>query len=213
MSQYHKIMGPFRRATEGPNRNKIIPFDWSTPEFATLAGLAWTWTEKIDGTNIRIVWDGVRPSFGGRTDNAQIPAALVDNLAKTFTEELLEQQFGAQEVVLYGEGCGPKIQKVGSLYRQEQGFVLFDIKVGDTWWLTEDKVTEIAAGLGIDRAPIVGQFSVYDAIDKVNAGLHSVFGNFYAEGIVGRPPLGLKARDGNRMLMKVKHDDLFGVDL
>lgn len=66
MSEYHKIMGPFKRFTEGPNRNKVIPWAWSTPEFQTLSHPNWHWTEKVDGTNIRVIWDGHRVSFGDR---------------------------------------------------------------------------------------------------------------------------------------------------
>jgi len=34
----------------------------------------WQFTEKIDGTNIRIIWNDGKLTFGGRSDNAQIPA-------------------------------------------------------------------------------------------------------------------------------------------
>lgn len=212
MTTYHKIMGPFLRHTEGPNRNKIIPWAWSTPEFEKLAELDWYWTEKIDGTNIRVVWDGNRVVFGGKSDNAQIPAKLLDHLRATFPEELLEQQFGSTPAVLYGEGFGPKIQKVGHLYGEDQKFILFDVKVGD-WWLLPINVFAIANQLGIPSVPYAGSFDVYEAIRDVNKGIKSSFGDFYAEGLVGRPPLGITSRTGDRMLMKVKHADLHGVDL
>lgn len=31
------------------------------------------WTEKVDGANIQIRWDGHRVEFGGRTERANIP--------------------------------------------------------------------------------------------------------------------------------------------
>lgn len=212
MSEYHKIMGPFKRFTEGPDRNKIIPWAWSTPEFQTLSHLNWHWTEKVDGTNIRVIWDGHRVSFGGRTDNAQIPAKLLDHLRPVFPEELLEQQFGASPAVLYGEGYGAKIQKNGHLYREDQGFTLFDAYVGG-WWLLPVNVALVAEALGIPQVPSFGRFDVYEAIRLVNTGLESEYGDFPAEGLVGRPPLGITSRTGDRMLMKVKHADLYGVDL
>ena len=58
----------------------------------------WFFTEKVDGTNIRVPWDGHCVSFAGRTDKAQIPAMLNEYLAATFhtneVEELFEQSFG-----------------------------------------------------------------------------------------------------------------------
>ena len=54
MKQYHKIQGLFKR---GPD-NKFIEGEWSLPEFEYLAKLNWTWTEKVDGTNMRVMWDG-----------------------------------------------------------------------------------------------------------------------------------------------------------
>ena len=68
MSEYPKIYGPFKRHTEGPDKNKLIPGSWTVPEFEDLECNDWIWTEKVDGTNIRVHWDGHKVSFGGRTD-------------------------------------------------------------------------------------------------------------------------------------------------
>jgi hypothetical protein len=88
--------------------------------------------------------------------------------------------------------------------------VLFDVKVGD-WWLRHDDVCDVAAKLGVDQVPVVfGQASVTLAIRAVEDGLWSRFGDFYAEGLVGRPPMGILGRNGDRLLMKVKHADFFG---
>jgi hypothetical protein len=37
MDEYPKIYGPFKRATEGPSRNKIIHGDWARLEFEVAA--------------------------------------------------------------------------------------------------------------------------------------------------------------------------------
>lgn len=50
MSEYHKINTLFKR----DEKNLIIEGDYSCPEFAYLAENEWTWTEKVDGTNIRV---------------------------------------------------------------------------------------------------------------------------------------------------------------
>ena len=45
----------------------------------------WQFTEKIDGTNIRCLWEDGQLSFGGRTANASIPADLITWLYTTST--------------------------------------------------------------------------------------------------------------------------------
>lgn len=207
---FPKVYSPFVRFTEGPLRNKLDLGNWSKPEFGLLADLPWMWTEKIDGTNIRVIWDGHRVTFGGRTDNAQLPATLVRVLTDMFTEELLEQKFGESACVLFGEGYGAKIQKGGGNYRPDQSFALFDVKVGD-WWLLPDAVLDVAADLGIVHTPVLGAFTVHEATKRVTEGLMSTCGegDFLAEGMVGRPPMGIRGRNGDRLLMKVKHVDFY----
>jgi hypothetical protein len=203
---YPKVMSPFKRHTEGLLRSKLDMGNWAREEFWLLKDLPWVWTEKVDGINVRVIWDGYKVRFGGRTEDAQMPTALLDVLADLFTEELLEQQFGRNPAILFGEGYGAKIQKGGGDYRPDQGFVLFDVKVGD-WWLLLPALMDVADGLGIDTVPVVGFITIEQAIQIVSAGHKSNWGDFPAEGLVGRPPIGLTARDGDRLLLKVKTKD------
>lgn len=55
----------------------------------------WHITEKIDGTNVRIGYNGATNtvSFGGRTDNAQMPTFLSEYLRKTFVPDLFKTAF------------------------------------------------------------------------------------------------------------------------
>lgn len=64
--EYTKIPNIFKREMYG--KNKLIEGEYSTPELEYLSDALWEFTEKVDGTNIRIVWDGYRVSFAGRTD-------------------------------------------------------------------------------------------------------------------------------------------------
>ena len=164
--KYHKIQSIQKRHTDGPLKGKFNG-EWTCPEHEYLIDNDWIWREKIDGTNIRIHvtcdasgWPLVE--FGGRTDNAQIPAPLVTKLNELFNtdeakDRLLEQfeqstlQMG---VVLFGEGYGAGIQKGGAY--GPVSFILFDVLIGGTW-LMEADVTQIACGLGIDRVPLVGR--------------------------------------------------------
>lgn len=212
---YPKIYSPFQRFHAGPERNKLNRDLWLRPEFEALKDLAWEWTEKIDGTNVRVIWDGHKVRFGGRTDDAQMPIALLDVLTEMFPEELMENQFKGAPATLYGEGYGAKIQKGGGNYRPDPGFVLFDVLVPDSsgntdlgyWWLRRQDVVAVATGLGIDMVPLIMVDNIPAAIKAVTLGMPSTWGDFPAEGLVGKPPLGILGRDGDRLMVKIKAKD------
>ena len=155
MKEYHKIQTVFLR---DPNTKfkTLLEGEFALPEFKYLANNEWMFTEKVDGTNIRVMFDGQQITFGGKTDNAQIPAFLVTRLQDVFLPQLetFKAKF-ADGVCLYGEGYGAKIQNGGGNYRQDQDFVLFDVKIGD-WWLERSSVEEIASTLKLDIVPIIG---------------------------------------------------------
>lgn len=173
MKEYTKIPNIYNRETFA--NNKLIEGDFTTPELEFLKDCEWVWTEKVDGTNIRIEWDGYRVSFKGRTDKAQIPAHLLKRLEELFAgetkEELFERTFGNKEVVMYGEGFGKKIQKGGEMYG-DVDFILFDVLVGD-WWLERDAVNAIADVFGIKSVPIVGTGTLCEAVEYIKGHPHS----------------------------------------
>ncbi len=90
MKEYPKIQSIYKRDEQ---THLFLEGEWSLPEFAYLSNNEWEWTEKIDGTNIRIIWTpksdkweeahiawGV--SVKGKTDRAQIPKFLLDKLIR-----------------------------------------------------------------------------------------------------------------------------------
>lgn len=234
MEEYHKINAPFKRNNDGDK--KLIMGDWALAEFSYLAGNLWEFTEKVDGTNIRVRLTRIgdeqpvlKVDYAGRTNNAQIPPHLVEYLERVFptwghwrrditaepyterNHEILAWMIEKDltEVVLHGEGYGPKIQG-GGKYREDAAFVLFDVKIGDTW-LMREAVDDIAGRLGIGSVPILGKGTLWDAIKIVQNGLESKWGNFEAEGIVARPLIPLFDRQGKRIITKIKGRD-FRVD-
>ncbi len=211
MKEYPKIETIFNRDTEGTK--KLIPGSYRSETVKYLADkylsdFQWVWTEKIDGTTIRVHWDGHKIIFGGRTDTAQIPAELINWLNAKFmnneTEELFEQKFGETEVTLYGEGYGRKIQKGGGNYIPDGvSFILFDVLINDIW-LTRESVEDIAKTFAIDVVPIVGVGDIDDAIAYVKSKPNSKIGTAKMEGVVARPIVELFDRLGKRIIVKIK---------
>ena len=208
MSEYHKIQTMFKRDMGSKNK-KLIEGDWTLPEFQYLQMNEWEFTEKVDGTNIRVNFVNGSVTFDGRTDSAQIPSNLIQRLQSRFLTVPMLQKLRSQfdgDAILYGEGYGAKIQKVGELYRSDQDFVLFDVRVGD-WWLHRTDVEMIASNLEIDVVPVIGRGTLHDAINIVKSGMKSTWGDFESEGIVARPVVELKSRNGHRIITKIKGRD------
>ena len=207
MKEYHKIETLFERGTEGSKKLIEGKFRNETVEF--LKDNEWVFTEKVDGTNIRIHWDGHKVEFGGRTEAAQIPSNLVNYLNGAFggdvNEQVFEQKFGENDVILFGEGYGPRIQK-GGLYRDDVSFILFDVQIGDTW-LKREAVEDIAKTLGIDVVPIVGTGTLQDGVDFVKTKPKSTMGTADMEGVVARPKVEMQDRMGRRVIVKIKVKD------
>jgi len=201
---------------------KIIEGDFSKPEFAIIN--QWLITEKIDGTNIRVSFsatmkDGKKTGviqFDGRTYEAQIPAHLVAALQKTFTVQLFEEVFSEKGlpdyIILFGEGYGAKIQKGGGLYRDDVGFILFDVFVeteGKGWWLDRNNVEEIAGKFDIPVVPVEAIGTWQDAVKLVKNTTASAVSKYpkVAEGVVCRSYPLLLFRNGDPVMFKLKVRD------
>lgn len=208
MKEYHKIQTVYKR-DPATNNKKLLMGQYSLPEFEYLKDNQWVFTEKVDGTNIRVTFlaeMGGSIGFGGKTDNAQIPSPLVARLNERFLplRPIFEENF-PDGVCLYGEGYGAKIQNGGN-YRPDQDFVLFDVKIGD-WWLNRSDVEAIATELRLDVVPVIGIGTLDEMVSLAKYGFRSEWGNFTAEGIVARPHVELKTRGGERIITKIKHRD------
>ena len=211
MKEYIKIETVFARDVDGTK--KLIEGQYRDETIQFVKDLPWMWTEKIDGTNIGVVWDGHSVSYQGRTERAQIPAPLVNRLNELFggetNEEMFEQKFGETKVILYGEGFGKKIQKVGSQYIPDSvDFILFDVYLPDQdLWLKREAVEDIANAFGIRVVPVVFIGTIDEAVDMIKQKPMSTIGTAPMEGVVGRPCVELKDRMGRRLIVKIKARD------
>jgi hypothetical protein len=188
---------------------KLIEGEFRNPTIEFLKDNIWSFTEKIDGTNIRVFWDGHSIHFGGRTDKAEIPVPLLDYLKSTFdnneTEQIFEEKFGETPVILFGEGYGPKIQN-GGTYRDTVSFILFDVLIGNNYQ-PRSLVEDMATALDIDIVPVIFEGTLQEGVDFVKRSPNSTFGTANMEGLVGRPKVELRDRCGKRIIVKIKVED------
>src|ERR1019366_2010473 len=123
MSEYHKIVTVWERDPATKFRS-LLEGKWATPEFGWLSQNEWVWTENVDGTNIRVMWDGTSVKLAGKTDAAQLYVPLIERIQQLFYSGALAKIFDGP-AILYGEGYGAKIQNGGN-YIADVDFVLFD---------------------------------------------------------------------------------------
>lgn len=206
-AEYHKIETLFERD------KATFTVDPSKLKASVLGTIReWDVTEKIDGTNIRVMLsESGEVSFGGRSNAAQIPGDLVQYLVRTFQQDRLKTATWIDgtptEAVLYGEGYGPGIQKGGGLYRSDKAFILFDVLVGGKWWLDREAVGNVALKLGIDTVPYLGRMTLDQIVEQVRRPFPSKIGTAVAEGVVARPIETLFNKRMERIIIKLKTKD------
>ena len=208
MTTYNKIETLFNRDMEGSKQ--LIEGDYRNEAVKFLKDATWQFTEKIDGTNIRIMWDGHKITYGGRTERANIPAHLMNKLIELFgneeTEQLFEQIFGEKEVIFFGEGYGAKIQGCGGLYRSDVSFILFDVMINGNYQ-SREMVETAAKQFGLEIVPILFEGTLDEGVAYVKTKPMSTIGKAPMEGLVARPKVELQDRCGNRMIVKIKVKD------
>lgn len=211
MEKYTKIDGIYIRDNV---TKKVIIGKYTDKTIEYLNDIEWIGTEKIDGMNIRVCWDGYDIEFRGRTDRAVIPIKLLEHLKKTFDcHELFEQKFGEKEVILFGEGYGAKING-NHLDEKDNKFILFDVMVNGHYLDFED-MCDIADYFGIPHVYAYCKYtSLYELMLMVKRGnLRSLVNpDRLAEGIVARPLHELQDGYGNRIITKLKRKDLYQED-
>ena len=175
---------------------------------------------------------GFEVTFKGKTDNAQIPPKLLKHMEEKYPKEKVLASLGLKEFIptsewetehnwleydqipniytIYGEGYGEGIQSGGWYIKGGNEFIVFDVKVNDIYLKTNAR-DEIATKLGAPIVPLMGYFTLDEAIDFVRKGFRSQVAQNpdakMAEGLVLRTDLGLRNRMGKRLIVKVKYED------
>lgn len=214
MQEYQKIENIYKFNTKEKKYEEI----YFSPIVGYLKNNDWIVSEKVDGTNIRVYYDGHRVSWSGRTDKSVLPKEVEELLQKTFGESeiIFEQEFGGKEVELFMECYGGKIQ--GGLYGGEERLIGFDIMIN---------------GVYLDKLNIKGifdKFGVKTINFEIVNGLSAVIENVKyisnhtdsktlsqlsvptkdtkIEGYVCVPTMPLYDRNGQRIIVKIKAETM-----
>ena len=210
MKEYRKIPNIF---LWNAKYNCILGYN-ETAE--VLKNIQWIGTEKIDGTNVRIYWDGHTITWAGHTEKTTLPANLNQYLQDKFgtkeMEYVFEQLFEDKEAYLFGEGYGYKIQKDGEKYvdGQDCGFILFEVQI-DGWDLSRENVDDIAHNIDVPSVPVVFEGTLGEAQEFVAAHHMSTLGDgsHEMEGLVLEPAkIQLYDKRGHMIKFKCKYQDL-----
>lgn len=164
--------------------------------------------EKVHGSSAHVRWkDGQLGFFAGGAKHEHY-VALFDqaDLAARFTV------LAAENVTVYGEVYGGKMQKMGETYGKELRFIVFDVKMGDSWLCVPD-MEQVAQGLGLEVVPWHRVATDLAAIDgerdrpsevAVRRGCGE---SRKREGVVLRPLIELRKNNGERVIAKHKAEE------
>lgn len=215
MESYGKIDTAYQRSAEDFKITRTVTLGIPS----TFKDTRWIWTEKVDGTNVRVTVTQDEVRFQGRTDNANFSARNIAALGAMFEPKIpaIRKAFPSG-VTFYGELFGPKIQKGGGNYGEEQSFVGFDLyrhpmradgrEIPGIFY-SFDAMAAVMLTLEIPTVPVISYGSIADARDYLERGsLRSAWGDFQPEGLVLRLPIEITDSSGRRGMTKLKFKDL-----
>lgn len=205
MNKYESIKTLWKRDPDNKYKT-LLEGQYAMPEFEFLDDVVWDFYEKIDGTNVRVIWNGTTVEFRGRTDKATLPNFLTKKFTEMFpTEHLISNEINP--ACFYGEGYGAKIQKGGGNYIKDGvSFIGFDIQSNGRW-LEQDEVEYLYGLLNVDTAPLIRTGYLWEAVVMCKNGYPSVLSTGEPEGLILRPPMVLFNGKGERIISKLKLKD------
>ena len=166
--------------------------------------------EKIHGTSCNIKYrkdlQELRFFSGG---------AKHDTFVALFDEPVLREAFealGSEEVQVFGEGYGGKINGMRDTYGGSLRFVAFEVLMGH-WWLSVQQAEEVVKSLGLEFVDYVKIRTTLKAIDEqrdrpsVQAVRNGMGDDKPREGIVLRTVIELHKNNGERIIAKHKRED------
>ena len=167
-------------------------------------------TEKIHGTSSHLLWkNGQLIPFSG--------GAKHESFLKIFDLEKIKNQFIAEfgvgmTVCIYGEAYAGNMQAMSATYGKEMKFIVFDVEV-DGNFISVPKAHNVATKFGLEFVDYVLVDATIENLDKerlkesVQAIRNGCGPGHKREGIVIRPPIEVRANNGERVMCKYKNDD------
>lgn len=207
------------RETHKLNCGDVRNFAWSAVTY-------WQVTEKVDGTNVRVIVtpDGNITYMGRRSD--QLPKGMKDVLDGLFLDKVGEIvkhiPTGATHLTFYGEGYGVGIKgsEAQKYVTEGKHFIAFDAYVQSEvggYYLNGYELRLICDALGVMVAPLLRPLNLEKLIypdwnevrDVIAPYRNSVVSpTAPSEGIVCRPSVELRDSFGNRMIWKLAFRDV-----
>mgnify|MGYP001620056683 FL=1 len=161
--------------------------------------------EKVHGTSAHISWHGDDARllfFSGGEPHARF--------VELFDQEELGARFrmlGLPNIVVYGEAYGGKQQGMRATYGDDLRFIVFDVRVGNSWLSVPD-MEQVATGLTLEVVPfrrLPTDITVLDAERDRSSEVAERRGLVGArEGIVLRPLIEVIKNNGERIIAKHK---------
>ncbi len=159
--------------------------------------------EKVHGTSAHVRWYDRTLHFHSGGVSQEAFEKLFDMTMLLHRFELL----GHDDVTVYGEAYGGKMQKMGDTYGRALNFIVFDVKVGDCWLSVPD-MAEVAKGLNLESVPFERIPTTLEAIDaardapSVVAKRRGCGADKQREGVVLRPLIEVTKNNGERIITK-----------
>lgn len=202
---YPKFYAPYKRKKDSKYLDLTQPREELLPYMNDKT--RWWVSEKLDGTNTRIIWDGYKVDVKGRTSSSQLQGYQNELLRELIQNDnyKFDETFGTQEVTIYGEAFGGKIQK--NPHGVEPQFMVFDINI-DGIWLDYQSVEKISKNLGLkynDHVLFDSWDKVIDIFKDMKKGRDE--SDEYFEGLVAVPAHMPLTRLGERVITKIKVAD------
>lgn len=212
-TKYDKFSSPFKKDEKFINTEELsqdLPYG------------SWIVTEKIDGTNIRIIL--TKPDEEGNRDihigSRKLILNQSDKGSKVYFDCLEELNLNKikeyfkdvdSTVIVYGEGYGAGVQK-GGIYSSKKNFRVFDIRIGKAY---QDfrYVKKVCLDNQLNLVPIIAELE-FLSYEECVARLKQTSQTYIKEGTGGKPegfvykfePV-LLNKYGERLIFKVKNKD------
>lgn len=166
--------------------------------------------EKINGSSANISFHSSKDKLG-----LHVGGTSYESFVNLFNHDFLLSKFkelGVEDVVVFGEAYGGKMQGMSKTYGPHLQFVAFEVKIGKSW-LKVPAANSICTSLGLDFVHWKEVSTDLEELDRerdadsVQAMKNGMGEGHKREGIVLRPLIELTKNNGERIIAKYKRDD------